>query len=75
MAHWSSRDQWFNRSVEHEHPGQSELWHGSRFRELSWYWNPDESYEEVFFRSIIPGVCEENDCPTLRLLPLLVTAD
>ena len=31
--------------------------------------------EEIFFRSEILGVSEENDCPTLRVLPLLVTAD
>ena len=31
--------------------------------------------EEVFFKKQIPGVCEESTCPTLRVIPLLVTAD
>ena len=31
--------------------------------------------EEVFFRKAIPGVCDENACSTLRVLPLLLTAD
>ena len=27
--------------------------------------------EEVFFRKAIPGVCNEDTCSTLRVLPLL----
>ena len=44
MAHWTDRDHWFNKDEDYQHPGESELWHGSRFRSLSWFWNPDEYY-------------------------------
>lgn len=44
MAHWNDREQWLNKPDDYEHPGQTELWHGGRFRELSWFWNPEETY-------------------------------
>ena len=59
MAHWNDRDQWFGKSADYDHPGVTELWHGSRFRELSWFWNPNETYILpdwcLFCREIIPA--------------------
>lgn len=37
MAHWNDREQWFGKPVDYDHPGVTELLHGSRFRELSWF--------------------------------------
>ena len=37
MAHWTDRDQWLNKDEDYQHPGQTKLWHGDRFRNLSWF--------------------------------------
>ena len=41
MSHWKEGDDWLNEGQSHT---QTELWHGERFRELSWFWNPEEEY-------------------------------
>ena len=38
MAHWKCKEEWLNKSGEL--PSYSKLWHGSRFRELSYFWDP-----------------------------------
>ena len=50
MAHWTERDHWLNKDEDYQHPGQSELWHGERFRSLSWFWDSDKHY-------ILPDWC------------------
>ena len=59
MAHWNDCEQWFGKAVDYDHPGVTELWHGSRFRELSWFWNSDEKFIFPdwcpFCRDIIPA--------------------
>lgn len=37
IQHWEHRDQWLGTT---ESAMYSELWHGQRFRELSWFWDP-----------------------------------
>ena len=44
MAHWEQKDEWFNRQNDYQPPSQSELWHGRRFRELSWFWDSSKQY-------------------------------
>lgn len=44
MAHWRDRDEWLSGTAEHTHVAQTELWHGDRFKELSWFWNPEKEY-------------------------------
>ena len=44
MAHWEQTDEWFNRQNDYQPPSQSELWHGRRFRELSWFWDSSKQY-------------------------------
>lgn len=42
MAHWHSRSEWLNKPIDYEPHSYSELWHGSRFRELSYFWDRDQ---------------------------------
>ena len=44
MAHWDEREHWLDKDPSYVHPGMTELWHGERFRELSWFWNPQKEY-------------------------------
>jgi hypothetical protein len=48
MAHWEERDNWFN--IEDITVPYKEVWHGSRFRDLSMFW--DEERE-----SCLPTCC------------------
>ena len=41
MAHWKEQCDWLNQGQSHT---QTELWHGERFKELAWFWNPEEEY-------------------------------
>ena len=38
-AHWTEKDHWLN-STQDGHTIRRELWDGSCFNELSWFWNP-----------------------------------
>lgn len=40
MAHWENKDRWISGSG----PNFTEIWDGSRFNELSWFWNPECSW-------------------------------
>ena len=44
MGHWNDKDDWFNRPLSYRHPSSSELWHGERYRQLSWFWDPDQEF-------------------------------
>jgi hypothetical protein len=48
MGHWVHREEWLNR--EELHVSRKELWHGDRFRELSYFWDPDQETQ-------IPEIC------------------
>ena len=39
-AHWADRDSWMNGPAHKAPEMLNELWHGCRFRELSWFWDP-----------------------------------
>lgn len=41
-AHWRQKERWLNKLGE-QWP-KSEIWDGSRFAELSWYWDPDSEW-------------------------------
>ena len=36
LAHWKDRDTWLRGGAS----VLREVWHGSRFKELSWFWDP-----------------------------------
>ena len=38
-SHWEEKEHWLG--VEGGHSVKKEIWDGSRFGELSWFWNPD----------------------------------
>ena len=52
MAHWKCKEEWLNKSGEL--PSYSELWHGSRFRELSYFWDPAKE-------TVLPYKCPSCD--------------
>ena len=39
LAHWQDRETWFRKPDGYDHPEKSELWHGKRFQELSYFWD------------------------------------
>ena len=43
MDHWHEKEDWLNKPLDFE-TIQSELWHGQRFREMSWFWDPSNEY-------------------------------
>ena len=49
MSHWNEHNEWLNKPDEDIH-WWTELWHGERFRELSYFWDPDVS-------TLLPEVC------------------
>lgn len=49
MQHWKEKDQWFNH--EDATTNRKEIWHGSRFIELSW-----DSTKETSLPSLLPTV-------------------
>ena len=44
ICHWIERADWFNVSSSNHAAPQTELWHGKRFQELSWFWDPTCEY-------------------------------
>lgn len=45
-CHMKEKDHWFyeNSSEDWGWEIKKELWNGKRFSQLSWFWNPDESW-------------------------------
>ena len=41
LSHWKDRGDWFNVSSKDD-LDLIEIWHGSRFRELSYFWDPNK---------------------------------
>lgn len=50
LAHWNAREKWFNLPCEQQPDIFSEIWHGSRFGDLSYFW--DSSQE-----TLLPQKC------------------
>ena len=50
LAHWNAQDEWFNLPHDHQPELYSEIWHGSRFRDLSYFW--DSNHE-----TLLPHKC------------------
>ena len=63
LAHWEERDEWFN--LDNITVPYKEVWHGSRFRELSFFW--DEERE-----SCLPTCCP--NCSNIISLDEMVEA-
>ena len=71
-AHWSDKDHWINGS-DNGWGIKKEVWDGSRFSELSWFWNPDKSW-------CLPTRCNTEGCKNVlsayyRLLLNLMGAE
>ena len=47
-AHWNEREFWLG--VGRNNNLKNKIWNGSRFKELSWFWNPDVKW-------IVPALC------------------
>ena len=50
MSHWYDKDTWFKRPHTLVSDRQTELWHGTRFRELSYFWDKSA-------KSLLPERC------------------
>ncbi len=48
MAHWNAKEEWFNR--EELNCNLKEIWHGARFRELSYFWDRNKE-------TLLPAIC------------------
>lgn len=69
MAHWRDRSEWMSETACTD-VVQTELWHGERFKELSWFWNPDKQYTlpELcpYCRAVIPSTVIEGGTPIIE---------
>lgn len=56
-CHMKEKDHWFyeNSSEDWGWEIKKELWDGKRFSQLSWFWNPDESWT-------LPVFCPDEKC-------------
>lgn len=52
QAHWKEKDHWL---TSDPWPIKKEIWDGDRFRELSWFWNPEEQW-------LLPARCPKSCC-------------
>ena len=43
MAHWDDKTSWFNLPEETASGSLTELWHGTRFQELAYFWDSNKS--------------------------------
>ena len=66
LGHWEEKDVWLNK-IGVTYPIK-EIWHGSRFKELSWFWDPSKEW----YLPIKCGNCDrffsidyssDNQCP------------
>ena len=47
MSHWEDRESWLGTDADTD-TSLSELWHGERFKSLSWFWDPQQT-------TLLPG--------------------
>ena len=64
LAHWKMRDVWLNKSGT-SYP-VNEIWDGSRFKELQWFWNPDS-------RCSLPHTC--SSCGSINSMKGISVSD
>ena len=44
-AHWTDRKNWlYDTAAESNHKTYNEIWDGSRFHDLSWFWDPEAEW-------------------------------
>ena len=58
MSHWEDHDSWLGKKID-DNPnisGSSKLWHGERFKSLSWFWDPQST-------TLLPEKC--SSCGTI----------
>lgn len=48
LGHWRDKETWIN-STEPTFP-LKELWHGKRFKELKWFWDPNSEWFEPVYQ-------------------------
>lgn len=39
LSHWTDRETWLGDDIDHDL--RNEIWHGKRWSELKWFWNPN----------------------------------
>lgn len=54
LSHWDERDHWLGR--EEPWPIKKELWHGKRWIELQWFWDPTRTW-------VVPCSCKHCGIP------------
>ena len=59
MQHWKAKEEWFN--LNEPNVRRNEIWHRSRFMELSYYWDRNKE-------TLLPTVCP--NCAEFFLLTL-----
>ena len=73
-AHWTEREHWLQ--VQGGHTIKKELWDGSRFGELSWFWDPSSEWilptwcplcKEVISSKIITEALEITTCARIAV--------
>lgn len=53
-SHWMQKDHWMHERNDRTHT-KNEVWDGSRFAELSWFWNPEVEW-------LLPARCINQEC-------------
>lgn len=56
LKHWEDRATWLNQPADYDHTEKSELWHGKRWQQLDYFWDPDQE-------TLLP-----EKCPTCGLV-------
>ena len=50
LEHWEDSITSLGQPDDYDHPEKTELWHGRRFRELAYFWDPSQS-------TLLPALC------------------
>ena len=63
--HWKQKDHWIRANKNEPYFPIKEAWDGTRFAEMSWFWNPDEEWT-------VPAIC--HSCEALITALEITTA-
>ena len=82
MGHWMDKHSWLDGDPSNSNDTKlSELWHGSRFKQISWFWNP-ANYTLLPAKCVSCGMListetieKELSLPQTTPTPLSVTCD
>ena len=82
MGHWMDKHSWLDGDTSNSNDTRlSELWHGSRFKQISWFWNP-ANYTLLPAKCVSCGMListetieQELSLPQATPTPLSVTCD